>query len=44
MKSRSVIPLVVGLGLGVFAVKIFVDVLKKARELLTARPRTADVG
>ncbi len=31
MKGRAIIPLVLGLGIGVFAIKMFVDVLKKAR-------------
>jgi len=31
MKGRAIIPLVVGLAVGVFAIKIFADILKKAR-------------
>lgn len=31
MKGRTIIPLVLGLGIGIFAIKMFVDVLKKAQ-------------
>ncbi len=31
MKGRTIIPLVLGLGIGIFAIKIFVGVLQKAR-------------
>lgn len=31
MRSRAIIPLVVGLGIGILAIKIFADVLKKAK-------------
>lgn len=31
MRGRAIIPLVVGLGVGVFAIKLFVDVLQKAK-------------
>lgn len=31
MKSKAIIPLVVGLGIGVVAIKLFVDVLKRAK-------------
>ncbi|UCD29172.1 MAG: Flp pilus assembly protein CpaB [Planctomycetota bacterium] len=31
MKSRAIIPLILGLGVGVFAVKMFITVLKKAK-------------
>src|SRR5438876_13770 len=31
MKAKAIIPLVLGLGIGIFAIKMFVNVLKKAK-------------
>ncbi len=43
MNSKAIIPLVLGLGVGIFAVKIFVDVLQKARGAAGAPAQTVSV-